>query len=235
MKWKTILFPAAALLLAGLVGALLFWNIRRRTERAPIVPQDLTDRSMVALTFDDGPDARYTPRLLNVLYEQQVPATFFLVGQQIEGNERIVKEMLSSGHEIGGHTDSHANLNQLTEAQVRAELERMQAALDKALGRRMPVKYQRPPYGEYPAWMEEMAGLKLVLWTLDTRDWQEPQADVIYERVVQAARDGDVIVLHDNNPETVRAVERIIPALREKGFAFATLSQMEAAGYDVTL
>lgn len=235
MKRKTILFPAAALLIAGLVGALLFWNIRRRAERAPIMPQDLTDRPVVALTFDDGPDARYTPRLLDVLYEQQVPATFFLVGQQIEGNERIVKEMLSSGHEIGGHTDSHANLNQLTEAQVRAELERMQAALDKALGRRMPVKYQRPPYGEYPAWMEEMAGLKLVLGTLDTRDWQEPQADVIYERVVQAARDGDVIVLHDNNPETVRAVERIIPALREKGFAFANLSQMEAAGYDVTL
>ena len=130
MKWKTILFPAAALLLAGLVGALLFWNIRRRTERAPIVPQDLTDRPVVALTFDDGPDTRYTPRLLDVLYEQQVPATFFLVGQQIEGNERLVKEILSSGHEIGGHTDSHANLNQLTVPRARAELERRQAALD---------------------------------------------------------------------------------------------------------
>lgn len=235
MKAKNILFPAAVLLLIGLVGAMLLWNIQRRVERAPIPPQVLTGRPVVALTFDDGPDARYTPHLLDVLYEEQVPATFFLVGQQIEGNERIVKEMLSSGHEIGGHTNSHANLNQLTETQARAELENMQAALDKALGQRMLVKYQRPPYGEYPAWMEEAKDLKLALWTLDGQDWQDPQADVICERVVQAAKDGDVIVLHDNNLETVRAVERIIPALRERGFAFATLSQMEAAGYDVAL
>lgn len=235
MKRKTSLFPALLLLAVGLVGALLFWNIQQRVHRTPIPVQSLQGKPVVALTFDDGPDARYTPSLLDVLYEQQVPATFFLVGQQIEGNERIVQELVSSGHEIGGHTDSHPNLNQLTESQGRAELERMQAALDKALGKRFPVNYQRPPYGEYPAWMEQDGKLQLALWTLDGQDWENPQAEEICRRVVQAAKDGDVIVLHDNNPQTVQAVKQIISALRQRGFVFATLSQMERAGYDVTV
>lgn len=235
MSWKNALFPAAVLLAAGAVGGLLFWNVHRRELRPPIPPQNLEGKPVVALTFDDGPEARYTLRLLDVLYEQQVPATFFLVGEQIEGNASIVREMAASGHQIGSHTSSHSNLNQLTEARARLELEQMQAALDKALGQEYPVEYLRPPYGEYPTWMETAEDLKLALWTLDGEDWQTPDADSIYRRVVEQAGDGDVIVLHDNNPETVKAVERIIPELRQRGFAFATLGQMEAAGYDVTV
>lgn len=73
------------------------------------------------------------------------------MGEQIEGNEIIVKEMAASGHEINSHTSSHPNLNQLTEGETRIDLERMEAMLDKALGRQAAVKYPRPPYGEYPA------------------------------------------------------------------------------------
>lgn len=151
MKAKELLFPAGVLLAAGLVAALLLGYIFRRVQRAPIPPQKLTGKPVVALTFDDGPNARYTLRLLDVLYEEQAPATFFLVGEQIEGNEIIVKEMAASGHEINSHTSSHSNLNQLTEGETRIDLERMQAMLDKALGRQAAVKYLRPPYGEYPA------------------------------------------------------------------------------------
>lgn len=151
MKAKELLFPAGVLLVAGLVAALLLGCILRRAEGVPIPPQKLTRKPVVALTFDDGPNARYTRRLLDVLYEEQAPATFFLVGEQIEGNEIIVKEMAASGHEINSHTSSHSNLNQLTEGETRIDLERMQAMLDKALGRQAAVKYLRPPYGEYPA------------------------------------------------------------------------------------
>ena len=151
MKAKELLFPAGVLLVAGLVAALLLGCILRRAEGVPIPPQKLTRKPVVALTFDDGPNARYTRRLLDVLYEEQAPATFFLVGEQIEGNEIIVKEMAASGHEIDSHTSSHPNLNQLTEGETRIDLERMQAMLDKALGRQAAVKYLRPPYGEYPA------------------------------------------------------------------------------------
>lgn len=151
MKAKELLFPSGVLLVAGLVAALLLGCILRRAERVPILPQKLTGKPVVALTFDDGPNARYTRRLLDVLYEEQAPATFFLVGEQIEGNEIIVKEMAASGHEINSHTSSHSNLNQLTEGETRIDLERMQAMLDKALGRQAAVKYLRPPYGEYPA------------------------------------------------------------------------------------
>lgn len=235
MKAKEFLFPAGLLLSVGLVSALLLGCILRRAERAPIPPYELTEKPIVALTFDDGPNARYTRRLLDVLYQEQVPATFFLVGEQIEGNALLVKEMAASGHEIGSHTNGHHNLHRLTEAQARIDLEQMQAALDKALGRAYPVKYLRPPYGEYPAWMETAEDMSLALWTLDAEDWQAPDADAIYRRVVEQAKDGDVIVLHDNNPETVKAVKRIIPELRRRGFAFATLSQMEAAGYHVTI
>lgn len=83
--------------------------------------------------------------------------------------------------------------------------------------------------------MEAAEDLNLALWTLDSRDWHKPEAEAIYQRVVSEAKDGDVIIFHDNNPETVKAVERIIPELRRRGFAFATLSQMEAAGYHVTI
>lgn len=235
MKGKDLLFPAVVLLIAGLVVALLMKCIWQRTERVPITPQDLEGKPVVALTFDDGPEARYTLQLLDVLYEQQVPATFFLVGEQIPGNELIVKEMAASGHEIGSHTNSHTNLNLLTQAQAREDLEQMQKELDKALGWHAEVKYLRPPYGEYPDWMETAGDLNLALWTLDSLDWQTPKADAIYQQILSKAKDGDVIVLHDNNPETVEAVERIIPELRRRGFAFATLSQMEAAGYDVTV
>lgn len=235
MKAKELLFPAAVLLAAGLVAALLLGSVFRRAERAPIPPQSLMGKPVVALTFDDGPDARYTLRLLDVLYEEQVPATFFLVGEQIEGNEAIVQEMAASGHEIGSHTSSHHDLTRLSEAETRLDLERMEAALDKVLGRQAAVKYLRPPYGEYPAWMETAEDLSLTLWTLDAKDWQDPDADAICRWIVSNAKDGDVIVFHDNNPETVKAVKRIIPELRRRGFAFATLSQMEAAGYHVTI
>lgn len=151
MRAKELLFPAGVLFVAGLVAALLLGCILRRVEGVPIPPQKLTRKPVVALTFDDGPNARYTRRLLDVLYEEQAPATFFLVGEQIEGNEIIVKEMAASGHEIDSHTSSHSNLNQLTEGETRIDLERMQAMLDKALGRQAAVKYLRPPYGEYPA------------------------------------------------------------------------------------
>ena len=150
MKAKELLFPAGVLLAAGLVAALLLGSVFRRAERAPILPQSLMGKTVVALTFDDGPDARYTLRLLDVLYEEQVPATFFLVGEQIKGNELIVKEIAASGQEIGSHTSSHHDLTRLSEAETRLDLERMEAALDKALGRQAAVKYLRPPYGGVP-------------------------------------------------------------------------------------
>lgn len=151
MRAKELLFPAGVLLVAGLVAALLLGCILRRAERVPIPPQKLTGKPVVALTFDDGPNVRYTRRLLDVLYEEQAPATFFLVGEQIEGNEIIVKEIAASGHEIDSYTSSHPNLNQLAEGETWIDLERMEAMLDKALGRQAAVKYLRPPYGEYPA------------------------------------------------------------------------------------
>ncbi len=233
MRINNRMFVCLTALAVGITAFGLLRGLDRRARRAAIPAQDLSCGPVIALTFDDGPNARHTPQLLDVLYETQTPATFFVVGDQIDGQERLLREIADSGHEIGSHTNTHVKLTQITEGQARVEMEAVASKIRQTLDGYEP-RFVRPPYGEYPQWMEEAPDLELALWTMDSGDWLHPNADLIVERVLSLAKDGDVVVLHDDNPATVEAVARIIPALKEKGFRFATLRQMEQAGYTVT-
>jgi peptidoglycan-N-acetylglucosamine deacetylase len=158
----------------------------------------------LALTFDDGPNPRWTPRLLDVLAAHEVKATFFMLGSRAEAEPELVRRVAAEGHLIGNHSWSHPNLALTAADEVRAELTRTSAALEQITGEQ--VRYFRPPFGARRPAVFRIAkelGLRLVLWNAMTSDWSEPSADRIAERL--AARIGRLdgqgkaanVVLHD--------------------------------------
>ena len=225
MKHKNILFVSCVVLIIVLIVVSLLSGIHQRVYRKPIPSQISSTRPAVALTFDDGPNFRYTPQVLDILYEQQVPATFFLVGQKLSRNGPLIKEMVSSGHEIGSHTFSHTDLTTLNIQQIQQEIHKTEKELKKILPN-YTLQYLRPPYGRYNENLEQATDLDLVLWTVDSWDWGNPDADKIYNTVMCAIKGGDTIVFHDDNPETVKALKRIIAELKARDFQFVTVSQM---------
>lgn len=225
MKRKNLLFASAILLIIGMVFAGLFTGISQRMTRTAIPVHLNPERPVVAFTFDDGPNPQYTPAVLDVLYEEQVPGTFFLVGEKLDGNQLLIQEMAQSGHEIGNHTFSHPDLTTLHPNQVTSEIRKTEEALREILPD-YQIHFVRPPYGHYTEWVEQAVPLPLMLWTIDSNDWETPDAQQIAATVLAEIADGDIVVFHDDNPETVLALQTIIPTLKARGFQFATVSQL---------
>ena len=225
MKRKDILFSVCIAITIILIIIGLLAGIYRRAHRSKIPTQIDPEMPIVALTFDDGPNPNYTPQILDILYSQQVPATFFLVGEKFAGNEMLIREMASSGHEIGSHTFSHPDLTTLDTHKIQQDINQTEVELKKILPN-YTIKYLRPPYGRYTEEVKESISLPLMLWTMDSGDWDNPNSAKIYNTVVSNVRDRDIIVFHDDNAETIKAVEKIICELKERGFQFVTVSQM---------
>ncbi len=225
MKRKNILFCGIILIIIAAIVWGLFGGIHRRLNRSAISVQIDWQKPVAALTFDDGPRSEYTPQILDILYEQQVPATFFLVGENLSENKLLVQEMAASGHEIGSHTFSHPDLTTLDSYAIQNEIEQTKEALKKILPE-YSMKFVRPPYGRYNAEVENAIQEPLMLWTIDSGDWENPDADSIYKTVVSNIQDRDIIVFHDDNAQTVEAIEKIILDLKDRGFQFATVSQL---------
>src|SRR3954469_19456305 len=149
------------------------------------------DRKVVALTFDDGPDPVRTPALLDVLAEQQAPATFFLLGDAVEMHPDVVTRMAAEGHELGNHTYCHRYLPLARSRSVEREIARTDAAIAKATGRVPAVA--RPPWGgRRPGTVRAFARLakRLVLWDVNSYDWKGKPAAEVVERVLERARPG---------------------------------------------
>jgi peptidoglycan/xylan/chitin deacetylase (PgdA/CDA1 family) len=192
------------------------------------------ERREVALTFDDGPDATYTPALLDRLAELDVPATFFVVGNAAKAQLPLMRRLIEAGHAIGIHTSEHADLTNLSFRAVRDELRRSRNDLEPIAGR--PVKLLRPPHGSVHAHVGAAArleGLDVWLWSVDPEDWRPrvPVATIASRARVVA---GDVVVLHDgiNDPideaardrsTTIDAIGPIVEAGRRAGLRFVTL------------
>lgn len=225
MKRRNILFSICVAVIIVLIVVSLLTGIHRRVYRKAISVQIDPTQPVVAFTFDDGPNSCYTPQMLDILYEQQVPATFFLTGKEFFGNELLIKEMAASGHEIGNHTFSHPDLTTLNVLQIQKEIHQTEEELKKILPD-YTMGYVRPPYGRYNEKVEQAIDLPLMLWTIDSGDWENPDAEKIYNHVVSSVKDGDVIVFHDDNPETGKALEKIIAELKSRGFQFGTVSQL---------
>ena len=178
---------------------------------------------VVALTFDDGPD-KWTAGILAVLAARDIPATFFVLGGNVTSQSQI-QRLRDAGHEVGNHTWDHADLTKLSADQVRSEIQRT----DKVIG---GSTYVRPPGGAYNAMVAAVVGAlgkKLVLWNVDTRDWENHNADAILANVKAETRPGSIILMHDGGGDrsaTIAALPRVIDWLVSQGYGFATLDHL---------
>jgi peptidoglycan/xylan/chitin deacetylase (PgdA/CDA1 family) len=198
-----------------------------------------TSGNGVALTFDDGPNPRTTPRILATLREQDVKATFFVVGSQVEKHPDLLRQIVEEGHVIGNHTYDHANLSKLSTEQMRNELQSTQEAVDKALGYHHEMKIMRPPYGEpyfdgsdaLPAFRKVVRQEQLfpVIWTIDTQDYlmaDDPRGIVKTVASQDKAKRDQVVLMHDIHPQDVRALPGVIDHLERSGRQFVGVDQL---------
>ena len=178
----------------------------------------------IALTFDDGPSAAWTPALLDGLKERGVKATFFLIGENADKNPEIVKRMAEEGHLIGNHTYHHVELTKVSENEARLELADTSAVIVRITGKE--PEYMRPPFGAWQRKLEQEIRMLPVLWTIDPLDWTTENQDEIVNKVVTEAEENDIILLHDCYKSSVEAGLRIIDILQEEGFVFVTVDEL---------
>ncbi|MFI7186068.1 polysaccharide deacetylase family protein [Streptomyces anthocyanicus] len=192
---------------------------------------DCAHTKCIALTFDAGPSEN-SARLLDILKEKQVPATFFLLGKRhIDTYPELVRRMADEGHEVASHTWTHKILTDAEPDEIREELERPNKEIERLTGERPTL--MRPPQGRTDDTVHGISrelGLAEVLWTVTAKDYKTNDSDLITERVLdQSSRDG-IILLHDIYDGTVPAVPGIIDALKRRGYVFVTVPQLLAPG-----
>ena len=184
----------------------------------------------LAITFDDGPNATLTPKLLDLLAARRMKATFFIVGENAAEYPEIVKRAAREGHEIANHSWSHPNLGKMGDEAVRRELQKTDDAIKNAIGTRPTL--MRPPYGSITArqkaWIHETFGYRIIIWDVDPLDWKRPGPSVVTHRIVSEARAGSIILAHDIHPATIEAMPATFDQLAAKGFKFVTVSELLA-------
>ena len=178
----------------------------------------------IALTFDDGPSAAWTPALLDGLKERGVKATFFLIGENADKNPEIVKRMAEEGHLIGNHTYHHVELTKVSENEARLELADTSAVIVRITGKE--PEYMRPPFGAWQRKLEQEIQMLPVLWTIDPLDWTTENQDEIVNKVVTEAEENDIILLHDCYASSVEAALRIVDILQREGYEFVTVDRL---------
>jgi len=178
----------------------------------------------IALTFDDGPHPVYTPALLDGLKERGVTATFFVVGKNIEGNEEIIRRMDEEGHLIGNHTWDHVKITGLPAAEACDQLGRTSEKVREITGKN--TEYVRPPFGAWDKKLDCGFAMFPVLWSVDPLDWTTKNTDTVVRKVLEGAKDGGIILLHDYYQSSVDAALRIVDALTEQGYEFVTVDKL---------
>lgn len=188
------------------------------------------DQPVIAMTFDDGPSAVLTPRLLDILKQRDIKVTFFVLGQLVQEHPEIVRRAVAEGHEIANHSWDHKALSKMAEGGLRHELADTSAEITKATGR--PVTLMRPPYGATNARLnrciEKEYGMKVILWSVDPLDWKRPGPQVVSQRILKETQPGAIILSHDIHPGTIEAMPPTLDALLAKGYKFVTVSELLA-------
>ena len=184
----------------------------------------------IALTFDDGPHPAQTDEILRLLSKHGIKATFFVVGQNVKNNPEVTARVISEGHEIGNHTYSHPNLKTLSEKDLRGEIKKTEQILFEICEYR--PKLFRPPCGfcdENTVKAVSQMDYYIILWTVDTLDWNHTKAQDIVDGVTKNVKDGSIILCHDyigRNGHTAEALDILIPKLKNEGYQFVTVSEL---------
>jgi len=181
----------------------------------------------VALTFDDGPHQENTLLILKALEEKNILATFFLIGENAETYPELVLEIKRRGHEIGNHSYSHPNMGKANPVKVIKELRRTQRILKEITGS-SPTLF-RPPYGTMM--LEDLVvmprfGLKVILWTVDSKDWFGIEKNQIEETILGTVTGGSIILYHEQCPESIKSLPRVIDVLKGRGYEFVPVSEI---------
>lgn len=204
-------------------------EIDRALARTPFVRKGGTERREVALTFDDGPGVD-TDQLLGLLERLRVPATFFMLGRNVQEFPQTTRRLVDSGYPINVHTMEHPNLAQLSAKDQRAQIEGA-ARVIEGFGSPYPRLF-RPPYGAYNQTTHDVLGrlrMLSVLWSVDSQDYTKPGVGQIVQSVVSAIHPGAIVLMHDgggDRSQTIAAVARIVPELRRQGYRFVTVPRM---------
>lgn len=184
----------------------------------------------VAMTFDDGPHPKNTPRLLDMLRERNIKATFYVIGRSVDLYPAVTRRIVAEGHEIGNHTYTHGNLTKMSDERVRNELMKCKASIASATG--VQPRTMRPPYGallqRQRSWIHSEMGYPTILWAVDPRDWQKPGPSVVTSRIVSNTTPGAIVLAHDLHSQTVDAMPSTLDGLLRKGYKFVTVSQLLA-------
>jgi peptidoglycan/xylan/chitin deacetylase (PgdA/CDA1 family) len=200
---------------------------------APAEPQTTfssvhVDGPYVAMTFDDGPSEKLTPKLLDILAAHHMKVTFFVLGECVEQNPDVLRRAAREGHEIANHSWSHPNLGKMSDDGVRSQLKRTDDLIHSIIGVRPTL--MRPPYGSITArqkhWIADEFGYRIILWDVDPLDWKRPGAAVVRNRIVKEARPGSIILAHDIHPQTIDAMPATFDELQAKGLKFVTVTEL---------
>ena len=179
---------------------------------------------VIALTFDDGP-SKYTKDIINTLKVNNVNATFFVLGNKVEIYKDIISESIKNGNEIGNHSYNHKWLSKLSTNELLDQINKTQDILKSAVNY-TPTCF-RPTYGSVNNRIRKNIDLSITLWTVDTKDWKIKNADRIVEKALKNIEDGDIILMHDIFERSSEALKKLIPKLKEQGYQFVTISELE--------
>lgn len=238
-QWLIIdLSPAGIIVPVVIYLALLLDGVFRPAAPwlMPVAVHGSRQRPQVALTFDDGPDAEVTPQVLDALKQAGAKASFFTIGRHLDAHPELAARIHAEGHELGNHSYDHSRmLNFARPPAMRAEILKGAEAVAKVTARqRLPL--YRPPVGlKNPplARVVEQLGLKIIAWSLHSRDTRMDDPQAIAERVLSKVKPGDIILMHDGHdlpgatrPATAEALRRILQGLEAKGLESVTVSEL---------
>lgn len=202
------------------------------TEQEKQDPNSEEKESMrIAITFDDGPDLKYTPKILDILKEKGVKATFFVVGIQVNKYPEVLQRIEDEGHMIGNHSYSHRSFTKLTEEELKEEVTQTDNKIEAVIG--YVPEIVRPPYGAVNDDVKanlKAYGKEVVLWNIDPRDWDGSSVQDMLDNILKNARDGGNILLHSFGSKhvenTVKLLPKVIDKLSELGYTFVTVDEL---------
>ena len=191
-----------------------------------------TGGNHIALTFDDGPHGKNTPRLLDMLKARNIKATFFVVGPNVIRYPAIMQRMVAEGHEVANHTMTHGYLSRMSDAQIRSELDGCRDAIIAACG--VTPRLMRAPYGSLKnsqkIFIKETWGYPNIYWSVDPKDHERPGPSVVANRILANTRAGGIVLVHDIHAPSIVAMPQTLDGLLEKGFSFVTVSELISLG-----
>ena len=234
--YRLVFCCVAALSIAIRLGAEPTPSTRSKPRESRATPEEPTitfsavhvDGPYIAMTFDDGPSATLTPKLLDLLAAHHIKATFFVIGENVAEHPEIVARAAREGHEIGNHSWSHPNFAKMSDEGVRRQLQQTDDAIKSATGKRPTL--MRPPYGSLTGrqkhWIHDEFGYDIILWDVDPYDWKRPGPAVVRNRILKETRPGSIVLSHDIHPGTIEAMPSTWDELEAKGFKFVTIPEL---------